>query len=203
MDNIQDECSVRFPHSFHAHCAQMQRFNQNLVVISTRTIHEVASTNFTLHLDARAVERIRVWVLIFILGLHRSQNEKGMSPAWNACYLWCRNQTSVLKRLSVFLCIIERLLKAINKFYEKIYFIDQNDAFKMQNKINILVENGHFLESQFWVSFQISQKATMIFENYFHDLLVYIQNFIFTNFCHKEMSQIGYIQLFMNFSETA
>ena len=73
----------------------------------------------------------------------------------------------------------------------------------MQNKINILVENGHFLETQFWLSFQKSQKATMILENYFHDLLVYNQIFNSTNFCNKEMSQMGYIQLFMNFSDTA
>ena len=44
---------------------------------------------------------------------------------------------------------MESLLKAINKFYVKIYFIDQNDVFKIQNKINILVGNGHFLETQF------------------------------------------------------
>ena len=44
---------------------------------------------------------------------------------------------------------MERLLKAINDFYGRIYFIDQNDVFKMQNKINILVENGNFLESQY------------------------------------------------------
>ena len=61
----------------------------------------------------------------------------------------------------------------------------------MQNKVNILIENDHFLESQFRVSFQISQKATVILENYFHDFLVYIQNFIFKNVCHKDMSQIG------------
>ena len=44
---------------------------------------------------------------------------------------------------------MERLLKAINEFYVRIYFMDQNNVFKMQNKINILVENGHFLETQF------------------------------------------------------
>ena len=44
---------------------------------------------------------------------------------------------------------MERLLQAIHEFYVRIYFIDQNDVFEMQNKINILVENGNFLESQF------------------------------------------------------
>ena len=31
IDNIQEKCSVCFALSFHAHCAQMQRANQNLV----------------------------------------------------------------------------------------------------------------------------------------------------------------------------
>ena len=39
--------------------------------------------------------------------------------------------------------------KATHEFYVRIYFIDQNDVFEMQNKINILVEKGHSLESQF------------------------------------------------------
>ena len=137
------------------------------------------------------------------ISMHRSQNEKGMLRAWNACHLWSRNQPSKLKSLSVFLCIMERLFKAINRFYVNIYFIDQNDAFKMQNRFDILVENGNFLEIQFWVSFQISLMATLFLEKYFHDLLVYIENFIFTNFYHKEISQIGYFQFFFNFSDTA
>ena len=47
MNNIhQEECSVRFSLSLHAHCAQMQRVNQKRVVLSTRPISEVASTIF-------------------------------------------------------------------------------------------------------------------------------------------------------------
>ena len=154
--------------------------------------------NYTILLEADSFSTVlcqkseQMCVRLACSTVHRSQYVKGMLRAENACYLWSRNKPSILKRLLVFMSIMERLFKVINEFYVRIYFIDQNDIFKKQNKISILVESGHFLESQFWVSFQISQKATMILENYFHDLLVYIQNFIFTNFCHKEMSQIGY-----------
>ena len=72
MDYIQEEYSVRFTLSFHAHAffAQMQRANQNIVVLSTRAISEVAYNIFfthdIFHLDARALGRMRGFVAIFI-----------------------------------------------------------------------------------------------------------------------------------------
>ena len=60
-----------FTLSFHAHCAQMQRVNQNLVVLLTGTISELASNFFfswnLLFRRARAVEQFRGCVVIFIL----------------------------------------------------------------------------------------------------------------------------------------
>ena len=43
---------------------------------------------------------------------------------------------------------MERLFKANNRFFVKTCFIDKNDAFKMQNNLNILVENEPFIEIQ-------------------------------------------------------
>ena len=43
IDNIQEECYFHLTLWFHAHCAQMQRINQNL-----RTISEVASSIYLL-----------------------------------------------------------------------------------------------------------------------------------------------------------
>ena len=71
MDNIQEECSVRFTLSIYVHCVQMQRVNQNIVVLSTKAIPEVANNNFFIHeifnLNARAVEEMLGCVAIFIL----------------------------------------------------------------------------------------------------------------------------------------
>ena len=55
--------------SFHAHCAQMQRVNQNRVVLSTRTKFEIKKIYFheIFHLDTRALERVRGFEAILIL----------------------------------------------------------------------------------------------------------------------------------------
>ena len=45
IDIIQDECSVRFTLSFHAHFEQMQRIYQKINITSP-SIFEVASSNF-------------------------------------------------------------------------------------------------------------------------------------------------------------
>ena len=63
---------VRFTLSFYGHCAKMQRVSQNIAFLSTRSMSEVVSTIFFIihdifHLDARAMERIRGCVTIFIL----------------------------------------------------------------------------------------------------------------------------------------
>ena len=76
--NIIEECSVRFTISFHAHCAQIQRVNQILVVLSTASdiffIHDI------FYLDARALERIRSCVAIFILvAVYSVQMKAGMN----------------------------------------------------------------------------------------------------------------------------
>ena len=68
----KEKCSVRVTLlSFHAHFAQMQRVNQDLIFHSPRTISEVPSSNFfthdIFHLDARAVKRIRGCVADFNL----------------------------------------------------------------------------------------------------------------------------------------
>ena len=88
MDNIQEECSVRFNISFHAHCAYMQRVYQNLGTILTRTISEVASINLFIrdifHLDARPWNEFEfawqftTWLL--------SIEKKGMKNTWVASY---------------------------------------------------------------------------------------------------------------------
>ena len=46
INNIQEEYSVRFTLLFQAHCAQMQRVDQNLVELSTKNISEVESNIF-------------------------------------------------------------------------------------------------------------------------------------------------------------
>ena len=56
IDNIQEECSVRFTLSFHSHCGQMQTVNQNLTV-----------PFFSLISSFRAVKRICSCVADFIL----------------------------------------------------------------------------------------------------------------------------------------
>ena len=74
IDNIQEESFARFTLSFHAHCTQMKRFNQNLDIRLARTICGEVSTvhhfffiHDVFHLDAGAVEQIRGCVVIFIL----------------------------------------------------------------------------------------------------------------------------------------
>ena len=73
MDNIQEECSVRFILPFHAHCKEMhemQRVNQNFQSYGREILLKLRPIFFThdnFNLDARAVERIRCCVLIFIL----------------------------------------------------------------------------------------------------------------------------------------
>ena len=70
FDIIQEECSVRFTLSFHAHWAQIQRVNQNMIVTSPRTISEVVSSNICsliFRLDARAVKLFRSCLADFIL----------------------------------------------------------------------------------------------------------------------------------------
>ena len=60
---MQEECFVHFTLFFHAHCAQMQRVNQNPVVLSTRSqelcISEVASTKniHSWHLSFKSYSR--------------------------------------------------------------------------------------------------------------------------------------------------
>ena len=78
---IQEKCSVRFALLFHVNRDQMKRFNQNLLVQSTRIMFEVALANiFTygmLYLDASAVKRFRSFAAMFIFVVVYSNHRLG------------------------------------------------------------------------------------------------------------------------------